>query len=65
MRCCSDVMKPIEASSYCPPQDSAAHAACRESESDRASSPPDVGLQDSTLNLLLAMPHSHRRTRDV
>jgi hypothetical protein len=27
MSCCSDVMKPIEASSYCTPQDSAAHAA--------------------------------------
>ena len=27
MRCCSDVMKPIEASSCCTPQDTAAHAA--------------------------------------
>ena len=27
MSCCSDMMKPIEASSYCTPQDSAAHAA--------------------------------------
>jgi hypothetical protein len=65
MRCCSDVMKPIEASSCCPPQGSAADAGRRESESDRASSQPDVGLQNPTLNLLLAMPHSHRRTRDV
>jgi CBS domain-containing protein len=27
MSCCSDAMKPIEASSYCTPQDTAAHAA--------------------------------------
>ena len=27
MSCCSDVMKPIEASSCCTPQDTAAHAA--------------------------------------
>jgi len=27
MNCCSDVMKPIEASSCCTPQDTAAHAA--------------------------------------
>lgn len=40
-------------------------AARRETESDRDSSPPDVGLQDPPLNLLLAMPHSHRRTRDL
>ena len=36
-----------------------------ETESDRASSPPDVGMQDSALKLLLAMPYSHRRTRDL
>ena len=27
MSCCSDVMKPIEASSWCTPQETAAHAA--------------------------------------
>ncbi len=39
MTCCSDVMQPIEASSCCKPQDTAAHAARAMRESGRGCAP--------------------------
>ena len=49
MSCCSDVMKPIEASSCCTPQDTAAHAAQAMRDSDCGSAP----VVEDTENLKL------------
>jgi CBS domain-containing protein len=46
MSCCSDVMKPIEASSCCTPQDTAAHAA-RAMRDSGCGCAPVVEKQDS------------------
>lgn len=50
MSCCSDVMKPIEASACCTPQDTAAHAARAMRESGCGCSP--VVADTQSLNLV-------------
>lgn len=72
MSCCSDVMKPIEASSCCTPQDTAAHAARAMRDSDCGCAPVVEDMENLKLigvvterDVCCGVAADERRAEDV